>query len=48
MSKKPVTPREKPNAVLRAALRKKYLYRCLFQAVFAGIGSGAAVFLLQY
>lgn len=44
MPKTHTAPQEKPNAALRAAMRKQYLWRCLFQAVFAGIAGGLVVF----
>lgn len=37
-------PSQKPNAALRAALRKVYLWRCLIQSVFAAIAGGLVVF----
>lgn len=44
MSKPVTTSHEKPNAALRAAMRKCYLWRCIIQSVFAGIAGGLAVF----
>ena len=41
---KPSARREKPNAALRAAMRKPYLWRCLIQSVFAAVAGGLGVF----
>lgn len=44
MSKPSFVSHEKPNAALRAAMRKRYLQRCLLQSVLAGIAGGLVVF----